>query len=149
MPTWLTVIFGVMGLCISCASAFVALQVYKIQASKHKFELYDRRIEVFFAVKSFLSSIFTKGKVDSEELEKYWKGIRQGYFLFGKDLREVLDVIYKKSLMAMALRDQFADLPVGEERKMVVREHGNIIKELTDMLITISGNFERYLVIDT
>ena len=72
---------------------------------------------------------------------------KESYFLFGKEIPEYLESIYKKSVQLDYLHKKLheSNLPVGEERSRAAQESCDLSIWFGDQFETGRKNFEKYL----
>jgi len=64
---------------------YIAYQQMRINRARHRHELYERRLTVFKAVRSFLSDIIRESKTDFQRVTQFYTDVGEADFLFGKD----------------------------------------------------------------
>lgn len=79
---------------IATIAAWIAFRQSQIARNKLKLDLFDRRMEVYTAVREALGSITMKGKLTQEQQILYLQGTRAAQWLFGP---EVLSISTKHS----------------------------------------------------
>lgn len=130
------------------ASAIIAWQQYKLNQNKTKFELYEKRLEAFVALKKYLSNILTNAKVENQALVDFkWK-FEEHYFLYEKDIQDYVKNIYDKSLELSRIQRKlfgYNSVPVGTERNALAEEESRLLEWLTDQLSESKIKFDKYL----
>ncbi|MEE9890874.1 MAG: hypothetical protein PBU96_16085 [Stenotrophomonas geniculata] len=79
---WLELLKALAAPIIAAAALRVSRQQVEINASKLRLDLYDRRSEVYAAVKTLLGEFWAAATVDQEGLDRFRKGTVQVDFLF-------------------------------------------------------------------
>lgn len=130
---------------IGITTAYIAYQQYKTNKVRLKYELYERRIVVFRGVLAHLSSIMRQGRVKEVELVELVKSTGEKEFLFSKDVCDLINDIYDRSVKMLCLDDELKDMAVGEERSRLVKEHGELFRWMVSLLPEIRGKFKNYL----
>lgn len=71
---------------VAYAALKVSRQQVRINETKLRLDLYDRRIDVYGAVKGLFEAFGEKGTIHQEDLAKYREGVVEADFLFGEDV---------------------------------------------------------------
>lgn len=132
-------------------AAYIAWQQHQLGKRQFKHELYDRRLTVFQAAKSFLSDITRDGRARFHRVVQFNAEASEAEFLFGDDIVGLIDELYEKGLKLAELYDQLypesgePGLPVGEERSRVAKEKSEVLKEMIHNLGELKQAFKPYL----
>jgi hypothetical protein len=89
----LTVSSGLLTPFVAIIGLWIARQQWRTNHLKVQHDLYERRIAVY----STLMEILAKGKFNEAGLSAFFQKTRESYFLFGKEISDYLDLIYKKA----------------------------------------------------
>lgn len=76
---------------IATIAAWIAFRQSQIARNKLKLDLFDRRMEVYTAVREALGSITRQGNLTQEQQLQYLQGTRAARWLFGPDVFKYLD----------------------------------------------------------
>ncbi len=60
-------------------------------------EHFDRRIKVYKAIKNYIADVLVKGCVDNNAEAKFLNDTENVFFLFGDDIKKLVDDIFDKS----------------------------------------------------
>ena len=132
-------------------AAYIAWQQHQLGQRQFKHELYDRRLAVFQAAKSFLSDIAREGRPRFHRVVQFNAEASEAEFLFGDDIVGLIDELYEKGLKLAELYDQLypetgePGLPVGDERSRVSKEKSDVLKEMMHNLGKLKDEFKPYL----
>lgn len=110
--------------------------------------LYRPRIAVLRGVRRALGYAAREGKVPGETLGELLRATGEKEFLFGKDLCDYLDELYRKCVRAYALHLQLGDVPVGEERTRIVTEASEILQWILEQPTVLREKFTPYLRVE-
>ena len=83
---------------IAIVATYIAWQQWKTNRQKLNLERYDRRLRVYEEVKKILSIIMRDAKASTDDLLKFRTSVSEADFLFGQDIPEYIDEIYKHGL---------------------------------------------------
>jgi hypothetical protein len=89
---------GLLAPVIAVVAAYIAWQQWRMNALRSKMDLFDRRFEVFLKARHVLSSLLPEAKVNMEEFLKFRTGVAEAYFIFGPEMEDYLDQIYKHAV---------------------------------------------------
>jgi hypothetical protein len=130
---------------IGIAVTYIAYQQYKTNSQKFKLDIYEKRLSIFKKIRRILSIIFKDAKISFEELLEFRTSVAESDFLFGSEITEYIEQIYSRGLSLVRAREQFSDLPRGDERNRLVAENSEHLGWLTDQLPILKTKFNKYL----
>ena len=138
---------------IAVIALYIAYQQFRINRSRLSHELYERRLAVFKAVRSFLSDILHEGKTDFQRVTQFYAHVAEADFLFDRDVTDLREIIYKRGLKLAQLHEELypsdgsPGLPVGKKRSQIAHEQSEMLKWFSDQLVEIKAIFGKYLSI--
>ena len=91
---WLRVISTLSTFAVGVAVSFLAYQQFRLSRSKLKFDLYEKRLRLFNAVRDFASTVALRGQVDSGQ---FYRETIERHFLFEKDVCDYVHQMYEKA----------------------------------------------------
>lgn len=136
---------------IAVLALTIAYRQYKVSRSRLNHELYVRRLEVFKAIRKYISSIARDGKTDFPRVTQFYADAGEADFLFKDDITEQIEKLYKKGLALAELHEKLypsdgsPGLPVGEERSKVAKQQSEALKWFFDELPNTKRLFKKYL----
>lgn len=83
---------------IAIIATYIAYQQYRTNKLQLQNELYERRLEIYRALRQFIGLAVQYGGVPNEELPKFLRGTSESYFLFGDDVAKYLNEVYLKGV---------------------------------------------------
>lgn len=110
--------------------------------------LYRPRIAVLRGVRRALGYAARDGRVPGETLAELIRAMSEKEFLFGKDLCDYLDELYRKCVHAYALDRQLEGVPVGERRTRLVDEQFELLRWILEQPTASREKFKPYLRIE-
>ena len=96
----------------------------------------------------YLSHISSSGTTTSQDAFEFLHKTKNFEFLFGHDVKNHLDILYKKALKLATLDEELPSRSVGEERTALVNQKADILKWIYEQFDVTSEVFGRYLRID-
>jgi hypothetical protein len=130
-------------------AAYIAWQQWRTNHLKVRHDLYERRLVIYLAVMEFLACIIRNGKASDSEMVTFLQTTRESYFLFGRDIADYLEGIYKESVelqyQSEMLHSPGSNLPVGEDRSKLAREKGDLSKWFGRQFVTSRDKFSKYM----
>ncbi|MDL1968144.1 MAG: hypothetical protein LWW97_06235 [Deltaproteobacteria bacterium] len=117
---------------IAIVATYIAWQQWQTTRQKLNLEKYDRRLHVYEEVRKILSIILRDAGASTDDLLKFITSASEADFLFGPDITEYIDQIYKRGLNLWKWNQQYRDytqeIPEGYDHNKVV---DGMHKELT------------------
>lgn len=95
IPLFITVIFSVLNIRLASINQKQAENQLKLQKDSFCYQLYDRRMEIYTSIQKVIATIIQEGTASIELLQEYSKCTRDVSFLFGDDITDKVDQIYK------------------------------------------------------
>lgn len=141
MPEYFYWLQGALTLVIAGAVAYVAMKQENTNALRLKLELYDRRIQVYEAVKSFLS-IFPIQEIKQEHIKDLYINGSQADFLFGAEIGKYIDELYKRGLHLITLNKRVETGSATDDDYKKIEEELNWFPKQFD---AARDKFQKYL----
>ena len=110
--------------------------------------MFDRRYEIFLSTTELISHIVRKSDVDVQTLFKFLADTNKSYFLLGKEIHAYLGELYDKGVDLDSKREQFQDLPGGEERSRLIKEQVELVKWFSRQFEVAREKFSKHLSLD-
>lgn len=134
---------------IAILGAIIAYMQWKTNQKRLKHELFDRRYEQFEAIRNFLGSIITSGKVSQDAEQAFLIGTRGVRFIFDDEIHVYVNTyLWHLALKLQTLSAELEGVPVGEARTKNVREQAEIKKQFNEELKSIESKFVKYLQLE-
>jgi hypothetical protein len=134
---------------IAIVATYIAWQQWKTNQQKLKLERYERRLRVYEEVRKILSIILRDAKASTEDLLKFRTSVSEADFLFGPEIPEYIDEIYKRGLNLWRWNQEYRDYtqekPEGYDHKKVVEEMHKELRWLTEQSGPAKEKFKKYL----
>lgn len=136
---------------IAIIGIYIAWQQYRVNQQRLRHDTYDRKIEVYRAVKRYFADIVRSGKSSYERAKEFYDETSEATFLFSDDINEKIDEIYDKSIDMIQLHEQMypsdesPGLPVGDERSEVAKRNSELLKWHLSQIKIIKELFKKEL----
>ena len=106
---------------IAVITVYIAYRQYSISKRTIKLELYEKRYNVFRALKKLLLVIYSKGNIEQSDLFEFLNGTDESPFLYDSDINEYLKEIFEKAIELQDYNEQLDgnELQIGDERSTV------------------------------
>lgn len=134
---------------IAMIVAWVGFQQFILAKERFKLDLFEKRFAVYKAAQKLLSIILRDAKIELNNIFDYQRDRQDAVFLFDQKIVDYLDVLYRKALTLQTTREEYKPLPVGTERKKLVKEESKVLRELLDELPKLKDVFSPYLKFKT
>ncbi len=146
---WIDILssFGIV--IVGLMTAYIAFRQHKNDSIRLRLDVYDKRFEVYRAVREYLSGIFRNGDVDIKALRQFTVGTAQAEFLFGKEVNDKLEALYQKGVRLNYVEKRLDDnnLEIGEERNKFANESGDLLLWFDEESKKLTDLFSKYLKI--
>jgi hypothetical protein len=133
---------------LAVVGTWILVNQYRLEKLRWKVSLYDKRYPVFLSTMQFISAVVQKHDVSNEELNKFLRDSKDREFLFGDDVKEHLDKLYKSGLELNTIEKILEGLPVGEERHKRVERSSEIAGWFAQQFDVSKEIFGKYLRVD-
>lgn len=134
---------------IAIVAVYIAWQQWKTNQQRLNLERYDRRLRVYEEVKKILSIITRDANANTEDLLRFRTSVAEADFLFGSEIPEYIDEIYKRGLNLWNWNRQYRDYtqvkPEGYDHEKVVEGMHRELTWLTDQFEPAKQKFNKYL----
>ena len=149
MTTWSIIVISALGLWIGYLQYRLAKQRSDLDLQRSKLDLYDKRYPVFLATIKYLEFIASCRNINNEELDKFKRISMDNEFLFGEDVQQYLDILYKKGHDFQIYHLELDDhtLPM-EKRERLVKKQDELLNWFREQFKESYEVFKKYLAID-
>ncbi|HEV8327196.1 MAG TPA: hypothetical protein VGQ08_06900 [Nitrospiraceae bacterium] len=134
---------------IAAIATYIAWQQWRTNQQKLNLDRYDRRLRVYEEVRKILSIITRDAKASTEDLLKFRTSESEADFLFGPEVMEYIDQIYKRGLSLWRWNQEYRDYtqakPPGYDHAKVVDEMHKELEWLTTQFEPAKQLFRKYL----
>jgi len=134
---------------IAIVTTYVAWQQWQTNRQKLTLDRYDRRLRVYEEVRKILSIIVRDAKASTQELLRFRTAVAEADFLFGPEIPEYIDDIYKHGLKLWRWTQEYRDStqahPEGYDHTKVVDGIHEELTWLTEQHTPAKQKFKRYL----
>ena len=100
---------------IAFITIYIAIQQYRINKDKYKFELFDKRYKVYLAVVELIHFIIAHDDLTSAQIIIYDENTSQSVFLFGSEINNYIDEIRKNAVEFEYSRNHISE-PIEKEK---------------------------------
>lgn len=134
---------------IAIIATYIAWQQWQTNRQKLNLDRYDRRLHVYEEVRKILSIIVRDAKASTEDLLKFRTSVSEADFLFGPEIPEYIDQLYKRGLKLWLWNEKYRDYtqekPKGYDHEKVVDEMHKEFTWLTEQFEPAKEKFQKYL----
>ncbi|SFI82356.1 hypothetical protein [Nitrosomonas sp. Nm34] len=134
---------------IGFATVYIAYQQWRTNQQKLNFDRYDRRLKVYDEVRKILSLIIQKGTANYEDLRKFYSATSEAYFLFGNEIQDYIDEIFRRGInlerWSTEYKDSFTYKKPGHDYDMVSNRMHEDLVWFSEQLEPAKEKFKKYL----
>jgi hypothetical protein len=113
---------------IAIIATYIAWQQWQTNRQKLNLERYDRRLHVYEEVIKILSIIGRDDDASWEDLIQFRTAVSEADFLFGPEIPEYIDEIYKRGLSLRRWNKAYRDYTQQKDDKY---DHKKVVDEMT------------------
>jgi hypothetical protein len=106
---WLQITQGVLTLVIGVTTTYIAWQQWKANERKAVLERYERRLRIYQRVVEMLRLVCANFKPEIHDLFKFSADTAEADFLFGSEIPQYLDEIYKHGVNLNTAQFEYQD----------------------------------------
>jgi hypothetical protein len=134
---------------ISIVVAYIAYQQYRTNKLALKIKTYDRGSKIYGAVKKFIGIALRNGTITDNNLYDFWADAPEGNFLFGDEIGDYVEELYKKGMelqrFSAYLRDDNGSNVAAREN--VLKSNDVCFKWFETQYNVAKQKFEKYLAL--
>lgn len=146
-PHWTAYFSALLTPIVAVFGIYIATQQWRTARNKLKLDLFDKRLAVYEATRSFLASIITSGKITQENEMLFLAGTRGAKWLFGNEIEQYIDKqLWNQSNKLICLQSTFDSLPSPEERESNIKKQTEIKLWFNNQLVNeVDNKFSQFL----
>ena len=134
---------------IAVVATYIAYQQWQTNKQKLMLERYDRRLKVYEEVRKILSIIIRDANASYDDLLRFRTAVSEADFLFGREIPEYIDEIYKQGINLHSWNSQYRDSNQppreGYDHSKVVDGMHAELTWLTEQFEPAKQKFKKYL----
>jgi uncharacterized ubiquitin-like protein YukD len=134
---------------IAIVALYIAWQQWKTNQHKLVMDQYDRRLRIYEEVRKILSIVLRDANVSMDDLLRFRTSVSEADFLFGTEIVEYIDDIYRRGLdlnhWASEYRDNTQVKPAGYDHKIVVDGKHRQLSWFKEQFEPAKQRFKKYL----
>jgi len=124
---------------IGAVGVYIAWQQQKSNQLRLKLDRYDRRLAIYVEVKKILSIIARDAAVSTEELLKFISSVAEADFLFGPEISQYVDEIYRRGLNLWRRNTEYKE---RAQARSAQYDHDKVVSEMNRELEWLTEQFE-------
>ena len=134
----LTILQGLLTPVIGLTALYIAWQQWKTNEFKLKLERYERRLRIYQEIVAILAQVQQQFKPEIGDLQKFLSATAEADFLFGPEIAEYRDEIFKRAVALWTANFEYRDftqpVPPGYD-------HNRVVGEMTEQHDWFVGQF--------
>lgn len=132
---------------IAAIAAWIAFRQFQIARNKLKLELFDKRMEVYIAVREALGSIARQGNLTQEQQFQYLQGTRTARWLFGPEVSHYLNETLWHKIVDLDLHNTMSKDSAEPERTKHIQERTETFKWMIKQYKEFDALVAKYLTL--
>lgn len=113
--------------------------------AKITMELYLRRLSMYDTIAGFLAQIVQDAHIEYEDIMKFSRSTNEVLFLFGQDVLDLCNQIYRRAVRFRSLHGLLDDIPVSEKRSKVVEAESHELEWFSEVLVSLKSRMKPYM----
>ncbi len=145
---------------IAILAVYLAYQQYRINKRNSKYqieidlkrinlELYNKRYKIFTETKNIILKLSKYAEIDSQSLSDFVFNTNEHKFLFGPEIVEYLDELFKNATTLTAKKREQSNTDIypvpSLQRKKIIAEYGELLNWFTNEYENCEAMFIKYL----
>jgi len=134
---------------IAILALYIAWQQWQTNRQKLVLEKYDRMLHIYEEIKKIISIILVHTNPSIQDLGKFKISVSEADFLFGSEITEYIDEIYKRGFNLCRCNGEYRDYeqekPEGYDHKKIVDERKKELIWFTEQFKNVKEKFKKYL----
>jgi len=123
----------------------ITIKQYYLSRDRFKYDLFEKRYNVYKASQVFLTKFFQKATVELEDLFNFRAGTQDATFLFKDDIAKYLKKIDSQALKLWEKKERIKDVHESKERSKIAEEITQLSGKLNGHLRELKKIFKPYL----
>lgn len=141
---WIKVLTALITPMIAIVGSVIGVEQWVLSKKRLQHELFERRIKLFEVITTHIANGISAGIFSNEEETRLLRDTKHARFIFGKDIADFVDEVYKKSvdLSFFTRREQQLNGVALEE---AIEKRRRVFEWFQAELNNIQNRFEKYL----
>ncbi|PXX93811.1 hypothetical protein DIT71_03160 [Marinobacter vulgaris] len=130
---------------IALIGSWIAFRQFQVSRNKLKHDLFEKRLEIYEAVRNTLGIVARNGKLTQAEEINYLVATRSAKWLFGNEVYLYLDETLWDKIVDLGLHNSILEGPSSEEKKQHAAARGETMKWLISQHSEFDALCAKYL----
>ncbi|MFZ6845456.1 hypothetical protein [Undibacterium sp. RuTC16W] len=144
--SWLSLLTAFVTPVIAALGIWIAYQQATINRHKLKLDLYDKRLEIYNAVRNALGTIVMSGQTSQSIEREFLIGIAGAKWLFNKEIKDYLnETLWLQIINLGSLQGQLDGLERGTEKTELSKKRTEVMNALNKRLSELDDMFYEFL----
>ncbi|MCI0351103.1 MAG: hypothetical protein L0Z53_16885, partial [Acidobacteriales bacterium] len=131
---------------IAIVAVYIAYQQAATNRRQHRLALFDRRMNVLNSTMKLIASIMQDAHAELDQLFQFIRDTRDHEFLFGPEVGEHINQIYRKGVELRAKNEVLkAGMRAGEERQAAIERETELLDWFAEQMAVTRKTFLKYL----
>jgi hypothetical protein len=148
-PTLVSTLSALLTPLIAVVATYIAFQQWQATRLKIRLDRYDRRLKIYEQVRTILSKVMQKADISYEDLLSFYRECSEADFLFGPEISQYIEEIYKRGVKLHHFREQYRDStqipPAGYDHQQVVEGSHKELLWFNEQFEPAKTRFRKYL----
>lgn len=128
--------------------AYIAWQQHNVNKNRLRFELFDKRYDLYEKIGSFIANILINGNLEKGAEIEFLRDTKSSYILFDNHIKEFASELYKNAVELHALDARLETLRDEDERTLNINRQTNIKNWYQEQLNNMEEKFVEYLKLE-
>lgn len=142
--SWIAVLTALLTPMIAIAGIGIGITQTWINKKRLQHELFEKRIKLYEVITTHIANGVCAGTFSYEEATVFLRDTKHARFIFGKDIADFVNEIYKKSTYLTLLNRREEKLE-GAQLERTIEQQRRVFEWFQEELNNIQNRFDKYL----
>lgn len=144
---WIEFINAIGTISIGFGAILIGRNQWKINNSRLKYEMFEKRLKCFSGISDFLIDIISKWNIDIDNRINFWRTTQGGKFLFDKKIGDFIKEIDNKAHTYIFNSNLIVNKEKITTNSKIEKEQTEILQWFQSQFLKLEDKFEDYLLI--
>ena len=130
--SWVDILSALLVPTLAVFGLYIAFCQHRINKQRLRHETYERRLQIYKIIQTFLLDILRDSKTDFTSASKFYVDTSEAAFLFDQEVSNFIDKVYEKSIKMIKNDELYTESPSVGKKRYSGEQHQEDMKWFTD-----------------